>query len=370
MDRGASRRALGAVDEVCRTATTPTELHRGLARVLSAAVPFDRWCGLTFDPETGLPTGGYHAEGFPMELMPRLLELEYGAVWDVGRLAEVARADSPVSILSRATADDPARSARFRDVIEPAGLRHEMRVVHRRGDVSWGALVLARSGDLADFTPAETAFMETVAPRVAAALQRVTVLVEDGEPVEKDTPGVVTLTVDDAGVAVASGTPTARQWMGAIDDAMLDEVPIAVASLARTAVVREGPVRCRLRARTGRWLTLHAERLSDGTVSVVIEPSRPSDVASILGEAYRLTAREREIVGLVVRGFSNAEIARRLWLSPYTVADHLKSVFEKTGVGSRGELTSRLFFGHYLPRADGAALADGKAPERAAHGKG
>jgi DNA-binding CsgD family transcriptional regulator len=129
-----------------------------------------------------------------------------------------------------------------------------------------------------------------------------------------------------------------------------NEVPIAVASLARTAVVRDTPVRCRLRARTGRWLTLHAERLSDHTVSVVLEPSRPGDVASILGEAYRLTAREMEIVGLVVRGFSNAEVARRLWLSPYTVADHLKNVFEKTGVGSRGELTSRLFFGHYLPR--------------------
>ncbi len=64
-----------------------------------------------------------------------------------------------------------------------------------------------------------------------------------------------------------------------------------------------------------------------------------------------LTERERDVLGLIARGHSNAEIARALWLSPYTVADHVKNVFEKTGVRSRGELTSRLFFEHYLPRS-------------------
>lgn len=55
-------------------------------------------------------------------------------------------------------------------------------------------------------------------------------------------------------------------------------------------------------------------------------------------------------MSLVARRHSNAEIARALWLSPYTVADHVKNIFEKTGVPSGGELTGRLFFDHYLPR--------------------
>ena len=82
-----------------------------------------------------------------------------------------------------------------------------------------------------------------------------------------------------------------------------------------------------------------------------MEQSRPADIAALLSDAYRLSAREIEVVGYVVRGYGNAEIARVLWLSPYTVADHVKNIFEKTGVRSRGELTSRLFFDHYLPRS-------------------
>ena len=41
--------------------------------------------------------------------------------------------------------------------------------------------------------------------------------------------------------------------------------------------------------------------------------------------------------------------------------DHLKAIFEKVGVSSRGELIARLFFEHHLPRltADAPLGADG-----------
>ena len=52
--------------------------------------------------------------------------------------------------------------------------------------------------------------------------------------------------------------------------------------------------------------------------------------------------REREICSEVIAGHSTADIAGRLFISRNTVQDHLKSVFGKVGVRSRGELVARM----------------------------
>jgi len=53
---------------------------------------------------------------------------------------------------------------------------------------------------------------------------------------------------------------------------------------------------------------------------------------------FRLTPREREIVGAVVAGFANKEIAQKFALSEDTVKHHLTNIFNKTGVSNRLEL--------------------------------
>src|SRR5262249_16859086 len=110
--------------------------------------------------------------------------------------------------------------------------------------------------------------------------------------------------------------------------------------------------RSRAQTRDGAWLTLHAAVLDveRERVAVVIEPAKPLELASLIVRAHGLTKREAELVRLVLHGLDTAQIAGALAISPYTVQDHLKSIFDKLGVNSRKQLVERIFVTHYLPR--------------------
>jgi DNA-binding NarL/FixJ family response regulator len=54
-------------------------------------------------------------------------------------------------------------------------------------------------------------------------------------------------------------------------------------------------------------------------------------------EPPALSSREKQILGLVVMGYMNGQIAERLFLAESTVKSHLSSAFGKLGVRSRNE---------------------------------
>ena len=70
-------------------------------------------------------------------------------------------------------------------------------------------------------------------------------------------------------------------------------------------------------------------------------------------ERYRLTRRELEVVGLIVKGYSNRDIAKQFNLSEETVKRHLSNTFEKLNISTRLELAIFALANKLVPPQDG-----------------
>jgi DNA-binding NarL/FixJ family response regulator len=93
---------------------------------------------------------------------------------------------------------------------------------------------------------------------------------------------------------------------------------------------------------------VHAEMIPDQLMRAVAVAARGELVAPrellryVLtddqsGDLAALSARQREILGYVVEGLSNAEIGRRLYLSESTIKQHLRAAYKLLGVSNRTE---------------------------------
>jgi len=67
--------------------------------------------------------------------------------------------------------------------------------------------------------------------------------------------------------------------------------------------------------------------------------------------------REQQLTRLVVQGFSTIDIANHLVISVHTVQGHLRNIFTKTGVRTRRDLVTKIFFAHYEPASETTSSA-------------
>jgi len=345
------------------------EYYREVAARLRRVVDCDAACWHTLDPQTRLITSDAAqeliSEGvFTPETISDagalILASEY-FVKDVNTFAGLAARRVPVGILSHATNGKPERSARYRDVLVPTGIPYELRAAFVSRGRCWGAVHIARKADKRDFTAADANVLARIAGAIADGIRTTLRLDAARVPSGHATPGLVVLSTNND---VELITPPARELLAAMRNPSQaaggntkEETPPA-ALLALAAFTRrnshdpERPEAIAVPTRTG-WITLHAslpDGLARGKVAIVLERTPSPQSTSIRLEAYGVTPREREIAILLAQGLTNPEIATRLVLSPYTVQDHIKSLFEKTEVSSRQELVARVFLGEYLPQ--------------------
>ncbi len=314
--------AAGVV-ESCRSGLDPDALRTAVLPRLRKAVSVDALWWAAADPATLLFTRSYREE-LPEESGPYFVENEF-LHDDVNKWTELARDPAGVRTLMQATDGHPARSDRYRDIFAPLGLQDELRAVLRMRGACWGYVCLHREMAQATFSPEEAQFVQRLAPHLAEGhrmgLLRQACELEDAA----DGPGLVMLASDGA---VAGMNDAASRWLedlgGRADGA---DLPIEIAALAT-----------RLR---------HAGQ----AIAVILEEAAPAEVAPIIMAAYGLTDREKMICRLVCQGLPTRQIAGRLHLTSDTVQDHLKSVFDRTGVHSRGELVAAILQRDYLPHA-------------------
>jgi DNA-binding CsgD family transcriptional regulator len=328
----------------------------GAARILARAVPFEGVAVLTMDPATLVPTGDVVENGPPAETHPRLKEIEFRGE-DFNAFRALALSECHAATLSQATGGELDRSERHREIMGPHGIGDELCAALVDDQSTWGALALLRGSDREPFSAADTALVAAVTQHLAEGLRRAVLLDRDatGPPDSEDAAGVVVLAPDGS---IVFADEVAAAWIDELGgNGSVPSVVNAVATQARTVAAgakHNGRIaRARVRAESGPWLVVRASALGDepgAQVTVMIEPARPHDLASLVADGYRLTEREREVTRLVARGLATDAIAARLYLSSWTVQDHLKAIFEKVGVATRGELVARVYFQEQAPQ--------------------
>jgi len=326
------------LERLAGSRTGAEEARREAIDLLGTAIGFERWCSLLLDPDTLVIGQGIGHNDWSAEL-PRLNVVSAG-LEDVNNHTMLARSRDHVGVLSAATGNDLARSWHWREILARYGVGDELScaAVDERG--AWGTFLLWRDSDDPPFDAEDAQLMRDASAVLGRMLRRQAVAPTGDAGALPAEAGVLLL---DTALRPAGSTPSIRDWFTLLNPGAAWNV------VGRLLAIERGedpgqPARVRIRTGTGRWAIVEAARLeAEAGIAVTIRPAGTGDVLDLVCRAHGLSARERELVALVIEGLDTRELAEQLFISRYTVQDHLKSVFAKVGVGSRRELVSGVF---------------------------
>jgi DNA-binding CsgD family transcriptional regulator len=360
-------RARSDIDVMSRAGLPLHQFMDEAAGALGTVVPFVGACVSTLDPATAMVSSARKLGALDgrNEQDVSWSQIEYGGE-EPTAIRRMIRAGRTSVGMQQETGGDLDRSARMAELVVPHFDFHdEARVVFTDRSGAWGLVALFRGSDDDAFGSEEIAFLAAVAPFFTRGIR--TGLLAQVAPTERVREAGPAVLIVDAQDRVVQSTPgaelhlermSARPSMG---DPLLYGHGLVDAARRFARGETDSVPRVRARTADGQWLVLHAAALGGlgdrgGDVVVTIEEARPQEVIDLVAAAFGLTARERDVVSIVLRGADTKEIAAAMHVSPYTVQDHLKSIFDKAGVSSRRELVARVYFDQYLSRA-GTALA-------------
>jgi DNA-binding CsgD family transcriptional regulator len=358
-------RGFNEAKRLCYSGLDAPTLLREVAGRLRRVVPFEAYCATSSDPLSGLLTRVVH-DGVIGEKEQRTYLEGVFFEEDLYEQRRMVRNRLSVALLSEVTDGKIERALRCREITSPLGLGYELLGVCSLGREQWGGINLIRERGRPDFDAREVALLHRIIPHLGTGLKAAVLCTQvSAEPEGESIPGVLVL--NDRG-RVVQHTKAAERWLrdlADLGDGWLDgeglPAPVwMVVGALRKALKPEtdrdlgGVPSVRVQTRSGRWLTFHGARTEprDGRGSetmVIVEPSRPQELAWLRVSAYGLSERERAVVDLVVQGLSTREISQTLYISKHTVQEHLSNAFDKVGVRGRRALVKRLFFDNFFP---------------------
>jgi DNA-binding CsgD family transcriptional regulator len=348
--RARARERIGAV--ICAPVDA-RRLRLQVLAVLREVIDFDAYVWLLTDPVTAV--GAAPVADVPcLPELPALIKAKYAT--PVNRWTVLQRQESPAGTLSDAVGVALDRSLMWRDVLCRYGIGDLASAVFADQYGCWGFLDLWRNDTRGSFSAADAGFLAAVAAPLATALRQcqARTFVDPAAQHRPDL-GPVVLTLDDD-LRITSRTAASRGWLDALLPPEPDEraVPASVYNVAaQLLAVEQGvdahPAFARTHLADGFWLALRAARLSPdhppasgaATIVVTLEEASAAERVELFGRAFGLSAREYELLGLLATGRDTRSMAREMSLSEYTIQDHLKSVFAKTGAHDRVTLLSR-----------------------------
>jgi DNA-binding CsgD family transcriptional regulator len=352
---------LADIERLALRAPSRAQFFDEAALRLQRVLPHDGACWHTLDPGSDLVTE-HQLQNIP-DRFPLIAHNEY-QVDDVNKFAELARAPRKAASMHDATGGRLERSPRYRDLFAAGGIGAELRGAFVADGATWGAVIIIRMAGAPEFSRDEIDLLDRASVLFARAVRRglVTEASAAAAPLP-DAPGV--LEFDASGRlerASSTAEPLLEELSGTTaEDGWRSVAVQAVASATRQAIesrASELPSSV-VKTLAGTWLVLHGALLGERGVAVFIQRAHPTLVAPLLLKAHGLTAREQEVTQWLLRGATTAQTAQRLSISPHTVNEHVKSIYDKTGARTRGELLATVFFGEHLPRIqDHVAVGD------------
>ena len=358
-------RGFAEAKRLCYSGLDVPTLLREVAGRMRRVVPFEAYCAWSNDPLSGLLTYMVGEGAIGEKEHRTYLEHVYFEE-DLYEQRRMVQNRFAVALLSEVTGGKIERALRCREITNSLGLRYELLGVCTVGQEQWGGITLIRERGRPDFDAREVALLHRIIPHLSTGLKAAVLCKQaSAEPEGEGVPGVLVL--DDRG-RVVQHTESAERWLrdlADLGDGWLEgeglPAPVwSVVGALRKALRPEtdrdtnGVPSVRVPTRSGRWLTFHGAQTEprpgrEGETMVILEPSRPQELAWLRVSAYGLSEREREIVDLVVQGASTKEISQTLYISEYTIQEYLSNAFDKVGVRGRRALVKRLFFDNLYP---------------------